>query len=165
VDLANRGYTQEDIAAELQVTQAAVSKILRRVQDRALQELTTRIAREKVRQTSQLQYVVRESLRQWEQSKADATTRRQRKTGAEGEGGGAGGTVAEITVASRHGDPRFLDVARRALADQRRIWGLDAPRQVQVQEGDPYAALSEAELLDLIAEQDALLQGHRRGPR
>ena len=54
--------------------------------------------------------------------------------------------------------PRYLETARKAMADLRSIWGLDAPQQLDVSRADPYASLTEAELLDRIAQQDTLLQ-------
>ena len=41
--------------------------------------------------------------------------------------------LAEVTVENRHGDPRYLEVARKALADVRKVWGLDAPREIDIQ--------------------------------
>ena len=40
-------------------------------------------------------------------------------------------TVAEIVSENRHGDPRYLDEARKALADLRTLWGVDAPDRHQ----------------------------------
>ena len=40
----------------------------------------------------------------------------------------------------------------------RRIWGLNAPDQLEVTDTSPYRDLSEADLLARIAQQDALLQ-------
>ena len=72
-------------------------------------------------------------------------------------GAGTGQTIAEVVVESEHGDPRYLDAARKALADLRKLWGMDAPQRVDVHATAPYATLSEAELLAVLAEQDALL--------
>ena len=36
-------------------------------------------------------------------------------------------TVAELVVDHEHGDPRYLETARRALADLMKLWGLDTP--------------------------------------
>jgi hypothetical protein len=58
-----------------------------------------------------------------------------------------------------------LETARKTLADLRRVWGLDAPQQIAVRDGDPLSALSEAELLERIAEQDALIARIRRVTR
>ena len=49
------------------------------------------------------------------------TRRRQRKTDG-GPGGGAA-TIAEIVVENQHGDPRYLEEARKSLADHRKNVG------------------------------------------
>ena len=55
VELATQGWSQPEIAAELGVSQAAVSKILQRADARALRDLTAVVAQQKARQTMQLQ--------------------------------------------------------------------------------------------------------------
>jgi hypothetical protein len=71
-----------------------------------------------------------ERQRAWEASKEDSTRRRQRKS--DGGSRGAAATIAELVVENQHGDPRYLDQARNALADQRKLWGLDAPQKVDL---------------------------------
>jgi predicted transcriptional regulator len=165
--LAIDGWSQHEIAADLHVSQAAVSKMLQRADERALRDLTTTIERQKVRQTQRLERVIREATRAWEQSKGEATRRRQRKRARDGDSDGAE-TVAEVVVDTRHGDPRYLDAIRKALADVRKVWGLDAPQQVAVHDGRrPFDHLSDADLLAELSRQDALLAaaGRSRRPR
>ena len=162
MELAVLGSTQHEIAAELQISQPAVSKLLARADERALADLSSRVERQKVRQTQRLERVFAESMRAWERSKADTTKRRQRQSARDGGGTNTGAgnhTVAEVVVETKHGDPRYLETARKAMGDLRSIWGLDAPQQVDISRADPYASLTEAELMERIAEQDALLQG------
>ena len=169
MELAIEGWTQHEIAADLHVSQSAVSKILQRADERVLQELTATVQRQKVRQTQRLERVIREATRAWEQSKGDATRRRQRKSEGDGESAGAH-TIAEVVIDTRHGDPRYLDAIRKALADVRKVWGLDAPALVDVTDRRrPFDHLSEAEILAALAEQQTLLDAHaprrRRGAR
>ena len=162
MELAVLGSTQHEIAAELQISQPAVSKLLARADERALADLSSRVERQKVRQTQRLERVFAESMRAWERSKADTTRRRQRQSARDGRGTNTGAgnhTVAEVVVETKHGDPRYLETARKAMSDLRSIWGLDAPQQVDISRADPYASLTEAELMERIAEQDALLNG------
>jgi predicted transcriptional regulator len=155
VELSTTGWSQHAIAADLQISQAAVSKILARVETRSLRELTATLERQKVRQTQRLEFVFAESVRAWQDSKAGATTRRQRKVDG---GTGAGQTVAEVTVEGDHGDPRYLETARKALMDLRKLWGMDAPQRLDVHATSPYALLTEAELLAVLAEQQTLIR-------
>ena len=143
------------IAADLGVSQAAVSKISAR-RARVLRELAGPVERQKARQTLRLEHLFAEAMRAWEQSKTDTTRRRQRKTQAGT--GGAGATVAEIVIENQHGDPRYLDEARKALADLRKLWGLDAPQKVDVRASqNPYADMTEDALRAELARQARLL--------
>lgn len=121
VRLATQGRSQQEIAREVGVTQAAVSRILQRVDDRWLRENVDWVARHKADQTRKLDHLFREALRAWECSKAQRTRRRQRKTG--GGDQGLDGTMAEVIVDDSHGDPRYLEAARRTLQDRARLWG------------------------------------------
>jgi hypothetical protein len=87
MELTVLGWPQHQIAADLGVSQAAVSKILKRVEVRLLREQAAMVERQKARHTARLEHLFAEAIRAWEQSKADTTRRRQRKT----QGGPAGG--------------------------------------------------------------------------
>jgi hypothetical protein len=113
------------------------------------------LARQKVRQTVRLEYLFAEAMRAWEASKADATRKTQRKT--QPASGGAG-SVAEIVVENSHGDPRYLSEARQALADTRKLLGLDAPQKLDLRASrNPYDAMSEDDLRHEVARQAQLL--------
>jgi len=156
LELATLGWSQHQIAADLGVTQAAVSRILARVERRLLRELAETVERQKVRQTVRLEHLFAEAVRAWDASKADATRRRQRKT--QTSAGGAGASIAEIVVENSHGDPRYLTEARQALADTRKLWGLDAPQKVDLRGSrNPYDAMTEADLRAELARQAQLL--------
>jgi transposase len=130
MELSNQGYSQSHIAAALGITQPAVSQMVRRMEERAFEDFATVLARRKARQTLRLDHVYAEAMAAWERSKADTTRRRQRKT----VGGSTGtATVAELVVENEHGDPRYLEEARKALADASKLWGLDAPHKIDIQ--------------------------------
>jgi transcriptional regulator with XRE-family HTH domain len=149
------GWSQHQIAADLGISQAAVSKLLKRLETRLLRELAETAQRQKARQTLRLDHLFAEAIRAWHESKADTTRRRQRQTQG---GDGAGATVAELVVENQHGDPRYLDEARKALADQRKLWGLDAPQKVDLHASrDPYDDMPEEALRAELARQTQLL--------
>jgi predicted transcriptional regulator len=155
MELTVLGWSQLQIAADLGISQAAVSKLLRRIETRLLRELAETVGRQKARQTLRLEHLFAEAMRAWNESKADTTRRRQRQTQA---GAGAGATVAELVVENQHGDPRYLDEARKALADQRKLWGLDAPQKVDLHASqDPYDDMPEEALRAELARQSQLL--------
>ena len=157
VELLVLGWSQHQIAGDLGVSQAAVSKILRRVEERVLRELRTVVERQKARHSMRLEHLYAEAMRAWNDSKTDSTRRRQRKTQA---GAGTGGTtVAEVVSENQHGDPRYLEEARKSLADHRKLWGLDAPQKVDVRASrNPYDDMTEEALREELAKQTRLLE-------
>jgi hypothetical protein len=63
-----------------------------------------------------------------------------------------------MVVQTHHGDPRYLEQARKALADHRKVWGLDAPQQLDLRTPrNPYDDLSEEALREEWARQNLLL--------
>ena len=77
--LTEEGWRQEAIADHLGITQAAVSKILRRVDERALRVVADQVAYRKMRGARHLEYLSREGRWGWEQSKQGRVRRRQTK--------------------------------------------------------------------------------------
>ena len=155
MELRAVGWSQPQIAADLGITQAAVCKLLKRVETRLLRDLAETLGRQKARQALRLEHLYGEAMRAWTESKADSTRRRQRKTQG---GDGADATVAEIVVENQHGDPRYLDEARKALADTRKLLGLDAPQKVDLRASqDPYDDMTEDALRAELARQTQLL--------
>jgi len=152
------GRTQHQIAESLDISQPGVSKITRRMEERLLADVALKVERQRARHTLRLEHMYAESMRAWRGSQEDATRRRQRK--AEG-GGGAGGTFAELVSENRHGDPRYLEEARKALTDLRKVWGVDAPERLSVQAGMPFSSLTDAALSQELDRQARLLEEHR----
>jgi hypothetical protein len=156
MELTVLGWSQHRIAGDLGISQPAVSKILKRIELRLLREFTGTVELQKVRHSLRLEHLFGEAMRAWEQSKADTTRRRQRKS--EGGQGGANATVAEIVVENQGGNPRYLEEARKALADHRTLWGLDAPHTVDVRApSNPYDGMTEDALREELARQRRLL--------
>jgi predicted transcriptional regulator len=155
MELSVLGWSQHHIAEDLGISQAAVSKLLKRIETRLFGELAETVGRQKARHALRLEHLFAEAMRSWNESKADSTRRRQRKTQS---GQGTDATVAEIVVENQHGDPRYLDEARKALADHRKLWGLDAPQKVDLRASrDPYADMTEDALRAELARQTQLL--------
>jgi predicted transcriptional regulator len=136
-ELRTRCWTQERIAAELSVNQGTVSRILKRLEARALREIARKVERVKARQTEQLEFIASEAMGEWERSKKDAErihTVERKKT--EGDGTTASTTTTtttDETVEGRIGDSTLLEQARGALKDIRAIWGLDAPKKIEAE--------------------------------
>ena len=153
-DQVLEGRTQHQIAEALGISQPAVSEIARRVEERLLADLAYKADRQRARQTVRLEYLYGQAMEAWRASKQDGLRRRQRKTEHDS---GAGSTVAELISENRHGDPRYLDEARKALTDLRKLWGVDAPDRMAIDTGSHFASMSD-EALDLeVARQLRLL--------
>ena len=118
LELAALGYRQKQIGEEIGLTPSAVGKMLQRTEKKLAQMLKEKGEQIKARQTFYLDAVYREAMTAWRDSQKDAETLKTTS-------GGDGGDRTEKTVRGQSGDPRFLDQARGALADIRRIWGLD----------------------------------------
>ena len=158
MELTVLGWSQQQIAADLGVSQAAVSKILKRVErPHAARAERDIVERQKARQTAAARAPLRRS-----DARVGGAARPTRPVGVNARPragtAGAGATVAELVVENQHGDPRYLDEARKALADHRKLWGLDAPQKVDVRASrNPYDDMTEEALRDELARQTRLL--------
>ncbi len=149
------GKTQHQIGEALGISQPAVSKIVRRVEERLLKDLAYQVDRQRARHTLRLEFIYQQAIHAWQSSKEEFLRRRQRRTDG---GSGDGITVAELTSENRFGDPRYLDEARKALADSRKLWGMDAPERMAIEASTPFASMTDEALEAAIARQTRLLQ-------
>jgi DNA-binding CsgD family transcriptional regulator len=121
-ELSIQGKSQTEIAAELQISQPAVSKLLRRMEDRLAAEMADTLRRLRVRTFAQFGNIYAEAMQAFERSKAPQNQRRQRKILGAGQDESI---IAELVTEEGSGDPRHLEVARRALGDLAKLAGLD----------------------------------------
>jgi hypothetical protein len=136
-ELRVKGMREQQIADELdraclgRVTRQAVSAMLIRVEARALKGLSKQVEGYKLRQSEALWLIYAEAMAAWEKSKEpDKSITRKVATNALGAMEPAGGEPITMTVRDSDGDPRHLAEARAALADLRKLWGLDAPTKI-----------------------------------
>jgi hypothetical protein len=149
LEFLREGRTQNQIADALEISQPAVSRIVQRVEERLLADLAYKTERQRARQTLRLEHIYGQAIQAWQDSKQEGVRRRQRKTD---HGGGTASTIAELTSENRHGDPRYLDEARKALADLRKVWGVDAPDRVSIDATASFTTMTD-EALDLELER------------
>lgn len=150
--LRQKCWTQQRIADELGITQAAVSKILKRMSDRFLAQHTDMVGRQKAQQTIQLEYIADEAMQAWERSKEAAKAVTQRAKESE-DGSGSSDKQVTTQVKDQDGNPTYLAQAMAALDRLRKLWGTDAP--FKVAPTDPkgereYAGLSDDERIARI---------------
>src|SRR5262249_57160402 len=106
--------------------------MLRRVEARELKRLSEQVERWKLLQSEALWFVIyAEAMAAWEKSKEpDKSIRRRVRTNDLGALEPVPGDVIVMTITDSDGDPAFLAAAREALADLRKLWGLDAPTKI-----------------------------------
>jgi predicted transcriptional regulator len=154
--LRTAGYAQIRIGQALGVSQPAVSKILRRVERRALARMEADVRVVKAKQSAQLEYILDQALRAWKNSQdrieerigttADLTSREK----------------ASRTTSTRRGpgDPRFLLVALKALSAERELWGLN--RSTMPSDPDPTATI-QATRIESVTVRQPLERAPRAG--
>jgi hypothetical protein len=112
-----------------------VSAMLAKLEKRVLGELARAVAGVKVSHTAQLERMAREAFNAWRRSKVDAETMRTRTKkvpgGAEDE---VKETITEHTSKNQPGTPSLLAEARAALAEIRKLWGIDSKSGAECEE-------------------------------
>ena len=114
VDLATRGQSQRAIAAALGISQPAVSKLLQRVDARALATLHRDRVRLLVQQQRQRAHVYALAQAGWDRSGTDRERQTQRRTVTPD---GQARTTVVVQREARAGDARFLSLMLRAVQE------------------------------------------------
>jgi predicted transcriptional regulator len=135
------GWSQQQIADHLNVSQPLVSSTLDRIEKRLHAEFVAQAEEVKARQTAQLEEVYRKALEQWERSCEDA----EQVTTVTGLAKATEQGYVPLpdretrTVKGQSGNPALLAQALDALAAIRKIWGLDAAQKQEISgpEGGP----------------------------
>ncbi len=129
-------HSPSAIAARLEkealgtITRQAVFKVLESIRAELHEDCKDAAKREATHQLNALSIQASEAMRAWEESKkAQRTVKAKADTSA---GLASDAEVDDITIRDACGDPRFLEQARRALADRRKILGIEAATRVKV---------------------------------
>ncbi len=147
-EMVAEGKSQYVIAEALEITQPAVSQILKRVWTRRLKVIEKDLEQRKILHSDRLDYVYGQAIAAWIESKKPRQKSRSRKTitpflnpsellaAAEGEPIlKHHGLVREETLKeamTSEGDPAHLLVALKADEEQRKLWGINAPKQIDL---------------------------------
>ena len=121
LELAAQGFNQREIGDRIGRTRSAVGKMLRRTEKKLAEMLKDRGEQIKALQTTKLEHIYNQAMQSWTRSKQEAKSVKTVQ--------GKDGEKTESTIRDQCGDPRFLDQARGALGDIRKIWGLDEINQ------------------------------------
>jgi predicted transcriptional regulator len=121
-DLSMQGRSHRQIAAELGISQPAVTKILKREEERRLGLLPFQRVRMLSRQAARLEHLFTLAAEGLERSHADRRDQRQyQRTSPNGEVQ----TTVSVSSSSQAGDPRWLREMARVLNEQRKLLALD----------------------------------------
>jgi DNA-binding MarR family transcriptional regulator len=134
-DLRQESYTNAEIARLLKIQPKRVSAMLAKLEKRVLGELARQVTDVKVRHTAQLERVFREAFRAWRRSKKDSETMRTRTKTVPGEAEDeVKETITEHTSKNQSGTPSLLAEARAAMAEIRKLWGIDSKSSAPCEE-------------------------------
>lgn len=121
VERRNKRHSQRQIADDLGISQAAVSKILRRVSRRWALEMKASLDQHRFEVVGVLGHHLREAMAGWERSYAPRVSKRQRKHPD-------GGVTSEVVIDESPGDPRFLQQVLSGLSQLAEVQGVDSER-------------------------------------
>lgn len=136
-DLRQQLWTHQRIADKLGVDRSTVTKMLGRLSAKANKRLAELVTDTKLAQVEQLAYIADEAIQAWHRSK-DPQKQVGKRTVTPGGILGKGKAAEEMSISTvdQDGNAKYLDTARAALEDMRKLLGLDAPiRAEHVGEG------------------------------
>lgn len=128
-ELRSKGMSQSAIGEIVGVDQCTVSTSLKRISERVIKTMTDEVGKEKLILTRQYEHIVSEAMAAWEASKKASRTVRKTTRTPGGEGVEPEEEVIVQEARDQTGDPVYLETAMKAMAEVKKIWGLDAPQK------------------------------------
>jgi predicted transcriptional regulator len=126
LSLRAKGWTQAQIGKELGIGQPAVNAALVRALAKRRLLTDEELIRRKHEQTMILEQQLEEASVAWERSKQNAETRRVVESTSDSD------RIVTTTSTAQCGDPRYIQLICKILADIRAIWGLDASQKAEL---------------------------------
>jgi hypothetical protein len=125
-ELYLKGMLQEEIAAEIGISQPTVSRDLKAIQKVWQKETLFDFNEAKSRELERVDILEREYWQAWERSCEDAETVKQK-----GKAGQGKPDNVERTIKGQAGDPRFLQGVQWCIERRCKILGIDAPAKLE----------------------------------
>lgn len=173
---ACQGTTHAAIAAELGVTQSAVTKMIARVSARTLKTLHLVVEQQKALQDGRLEHVYTEAMGAWRRSQEPRKKSRHKKhtqalTTAPPLAATDDRPISAVVreellneATSSAGASAFLMTSIAALEAKAKLWGLHAPKKLDIlDKRRPLEQLSDEELQRRASENAALLASEGAG--
>lgn len=117
-----QGKGQNEIAQELNLTQATISRDLEQVRTAWRESSIRDFDAQRDLEIARLNQIEKEAWAAWERSQQPAQTAVV--------SGAAGSQTAKRTLRHQCGNPRFLELALRCNEERRKLLGLDAPLKI-----------------------------------
>lgn len=132
-ELYLKGMLQEDIAAEIGISQPTVSRDLKAIQKVWQKETLYDFNEAKARELERIDILEREYWQAWQRSCEDAETVKQKGKPVTDEAGRVTPTTdrMERTVKGQVGDPRFLQGVQWCITQRCKILGIEAPTKLE----------------------------------
>lgn len=134
-----KGWEQDDIAKKLGVSQAAVSKMLKKAGDYYHSHYLKSVIKVKDEQVAQHYHIYAQAMTAWRKSRSQLKTNTIKQGVTKDKKGNlvksAGAQVINQTK-DQHGDHQYLMVALKALAEVRKLIGLDNPSKFSITDPD-----------------------------
>lgn len=146
-ELRTKGWTQQRIAKEIGVTQAAICQILTRVTKKYTKLFMEHVQTVKAEQVAIHTRIVDEALQSWEKSKGMHQTEKNKAKGIIRDG--IKQTVGgDTTIENKQlfGDTRYLDSSMKAMEHIRKIMGVGTEDEEAAK--DPIFSKVEFEIID-----------------
>src|SRR5262245_58821887 len=119
-DMYLKGWSQEAIASFLGISQATVSRDIDAVRAEWREASAVEFGEAVCQALQKLDLVEREAWQAWQRSQTPITS------AVRTEGNGPKGPSSRATLKNSHGDPRFLDLVNKCVAQRSLILGLNA---------------------------------------
>ena len=110
-ELSLKGWTQSAIAEELSVSQPTISTDLKAIQQEWLESASQDVELARAKMWAELEMVKREACKAWERSQQPAET--------DVVSGQSENRQMRRTRKQQHGDPRFLEIIQKSMAQLR----------------------------------------------
>jgi predicted transcriptional regulator len=123
LELSLKGWQQQHIAHELNMSPAMVSRDMKAIREQLKEQTLDDAEIAKNREKRRLEMIIYELWQAWEQSKKPVTT--TVKSAQEEKG-----SRAQIKTQQKTGDPRYMALIIEASKEIRKLEGLDAPTKI-----------------------------------
>lgn len=116
--------SRKELSVQFDLSEGRIIHIVKEVDDLIRAEFPEHVAKIKDEQTQQLRFIYEEAMQAWERSKQVEEIQTARSTQS--------GKETSLTKRGQVGNPAYLDTAMRALADIRKIWGVEAAKKLEI---------------------------------